>query len=106
MRVRVIVLTFGAASALLTGVGAVAHHSFTEFDRETEIVATGTVVRWEFNNPHSWLRMNVANADGSQTLWSFELPLKRQQVFQETLGLLGPRHADHPRSNHKRSSSR
>ena len=35
-------------------------------------MTTGTVVRWEFNNPHSWLRMNVRNADGTDTLWSFE----------------------------------
>jgi hypothetical protein len=67
-----IVLSGVAASTLFAGAAALAHHSFTEFDRETEIVTTGTVVRWEFNNPHSWLRMNVPNADGSVTLWSFE----------------------------------
>jgi hypothetical protein len=51
---------------------AMAHHSFTQFDRNYQIVTTGTVVRWEFNNPHSWLRMNVPNDDGTETLWSFE----------------------------------
>lgn len=57
---------------LLTGIAAEAHHSFTQFDQSTEIVVTGTVVRWEFNNPHSWLRVNIANEDGTETLWSFE----------------------------------
>jgi hypothetical protein len=52
--------------------GAQAHHSFTEFDREIELVTTVTVVRWEFNNPHSWLRTRAANSDGTTTLWSFE----------------------------------
>jgi Family of unknown function (DUF6152) len=33
---------------------------------------TGTVVRWAFNNPHSWLYLNVKNKDGSETLWGFE----------------------------------
>jgi hypothetical protein len=61
-----------SALALGAAATAVAHHSFTEFDRETEIVTTGTVVRWEFNNPHSWLRVNIANDDGTATLWSFE----------------------------------
>jgi hypothetical protein len=61
-----------AIPTLLAGATALAHHSFTEFDRETELVTTGTVVRWEFNNPHSWLRVNIPNADGTQTLWSFE----------------------------------
>ena len=50
-----------------------AHHSFAMFDRTTEVVKTGTVQRWAFNNPHSWLYVNVTNEDGTQTLWSFEL---------------------------------
>ena len=61
-----------AAPLLLVAAATAAHHSFTEFDRETELVTTGTVVRWEFNNPHSWLRVNIRNDDGSDTLWSFE----------------------------------
>ncbi|MBN1237948.1 MAG: hypothetical protein JXB36_05575 [Gammaproteobacteria bacterium] len=68
--------TFSLLSAVLTaavlGGTANAHHSFSMFDRETEVVTTGTVVRWAFNNPHSWLYINVANDDGTQTLWSFE----------------------------------
>jgi len=57
---------------LLTTSVAVAHHSFAMFDRTTEKVATGTVVRWTFNNPHSWLHLNVKDKDGKETLWSFE----------------------------------
>jgi len=51
---------------------ASAHHSFAMFDRTVEKVVTGTVVRWAFNNPHSWLYVNVKNKDGSDTLWGFE----------------------------------
>jgi hypothetical protein len=60
------------AAGLLTAAALDAHHSFTQFDRETEMVKTGTIVRWAFNNPHSWLYINVANEDGTETLWSFE----------------------------------
>lgn len=64
------------AGSLIAGLllisGAHAHHSFSMFDRETQIVVSGTVARWDFNNPHSWLHMNVKNDDGSETLWSFE----------------------------------
>lgn len=60
-----------AATVVFVGT-ARAHHSFSMFDRETELVKTGTVVRWAFNNPHSWLYLNVKNADGTETLWSFE----------------------------------
>jgi len=59
------------ASCLMSAV-AVAHHSFAMFDRAVEKVVTGTVVRWQFNSPHSWLYVNVKNADGSETLWGFE----------------------------------
>src|SRR5262245_14958124 len=57
---------------LLSALTANAHHSFAMFDRTVEKVVTGTVVRWAFNNPHSWLYLNVKNKDGSETLWSFE----------------------------------
>jgi hypothetical protein len=60
------------AGGLVIVDGVDAHHSFTQFDRDTEMVKTGTVVRWAFNNPHSWLYLNVENEDGTESLWSFE----------------------------------
>lgn len=59
-------------ASLLTAAGAGAHHSFAMFDKSVERVVTGTVARWAFNVPHSWLYLNVKNEDGSETLWSFE----------------------------------
>ena len=61
-----------AVTMLLSASAAQAHHSFAMFDGKTQLILTGTVVRWAFNNPHSWLYVNVKNADGSETLWSFE----------------------------------
>lgn len=62
-----------ALAATIVSVGtAQAHHSFSMFDKNTELVKTGKVVRWAFNNPHSWLYLNIKNDDGSETLWSFE----------------------------------
>jgi hypothetical protein len=61
-----------AIGALLIAASAAAHHSFAMFDRSVERVVTGTVVRWAFNPPHSWLYLNIKNADGGETLWSFE----------------------------------
>ena len=57
---------------LLTAPVAFAHHSFAMFDHTVEKVATGTIVRWAFNSPHSWLYLNVKGEDGTETLWSFE----------------------------------
>lgn len=66
-------LLAGALVAALFGATAAqAHHSFAMFDKTEETVVTGTVARWGFNNPHSWLYLNIKNDDGSETLWSFE----------------------------------
>ena len=65
-------LPVALVASLLTASAAMAHHSFTMFDRSVEKVVTGTVVRWAFNPPHSWLYLNVRNEDGSEKLWSFE----------------------------------
>ncbi len=66
-------LPLALAAGLLTMTAAVdAHHSFTQFDRTREYLQTGTVVRWAFNNPHSWLYLNIADEDGNEALWSFE----------------------------------
>ena len=51
---------------------ALAHHSFSMFDRETEMVLTGTVERWAFNNPHAWLYINVFDENGETVEWGFE----------------------------------
>jgi hypothetical protein len=72
MRTVFSVLAVSLAASLLTASAAKAHHSFAMFDRSVEKVVTGTVVRWAFNAPHSWLYLNVKNEDGSETLWSFE----------------------------------
>jgi hypothetical protein len=72
MTKRMQLLAAGLTAGLLVAAVAEAHHSFAMFDRNTEVVKSGTIVRWAFNNPHSWLYLNVKNADGTETLWSFE----------------------------------
>jgi len=59
-------------ASLMMASSARAHHSFAMFDRSVERVVTGTVARWAFNVPHSWLYLNIKNDDGTETLWSFE----------------------------------
>jgi hypothetical protein len=70
---RIFSLLPAVLMALMLGApAATSHHSFSMFDRSIEKVVTGTVVRWAFNPPHSWLYLNIKNKDGSETLWSFE----------------------------------
>jgi len=72
MKTALRVLLVALVASFLTSAVAMAHHSFAMFDRTVEKVITGTVVRWQFNSPHSWLYLNVKNPDGTETLWSFE----------------------------------
>jgi len=50
-----------------------AHHSFaSEFDANQPLSLKGTVTKVEFINPHSWIHIEVTNADGTKTAWEVE----------------------------------
>jgi hypothetical protein len=50
-----------------------AHHSFaSEFDANQPISLKGAVTKVEFINPHSWIHLEVTNADGTKTTWEVE----------------------------------
>jgi hypothetical protein len=52
---------------------ASAHHSPSAFDLSAQVSKTGTVEKWTWTNPHSWLYIRVETADGSQEIWGFEM---------------------------------
>ena len=60
-------------SFLCLATTAGAHHSFAMFDRSRTETVAGTVKEFELINPHSWLRIMVANASGGQSDWPLEL---------------------------------
>ena len=52
---------------------ATAHHSFAaEFDASKVVHLEGTVVKFAWVNPHSWIYMDVTKADGSVEHWKIE----------------------------------
>jgi hypothetical protein len=59
----------GAAFA----VPAVAHHSFGHYDMEKIAEIEGTVRKYEWTNPHCWLFVDVASANGESVTYGFEL---------------------------------
>ena len=55
-------------AALLADTPMWAHHAFAaEFDAQKPVKLRGTVVKVEFINPHSWIHMDVKDADGKVT---------------------------------------
>ena len=71
MKTTVIATGLGAL-LLATAGAAAAHHSGAMFDATKEVSLEGTVKEFQYTNPHSWLVVNVPDASGKVTEWSFE----------------------------------
>jgi len=52
---------------------AMAHHSFSMFDRDKTTTISGIVKEFEFANPHGWVHMIATDASGKSREWSFEM---------------------------------
>ena len=61
-----------AVGLVLAVVPVRAHHAFAaEFDQAKPIKVQGSVTRWELTNPHSWIYIDVKDADKTVT-WMIE----------------------------------
>jgi hypothetical protein len=82
-------LCWGVVALGLSSLPASAHHSFAMFDAEKTVKLEGTVKEFQWTNPHSWILMNVANAQGGQDQWAIEMGapggLARQGWIPKTL---------------------
>ena len=60
-------LSFGLEASLS------AHHSFAaHYDMSSAITVKGSIAKVQMTNPHSWFFIDVKDADGKTTRWSFE----------------------------------
>jgi len=62
-------VTLALSSALMS---VFAHHSTASFDSEKEVVLVGTVKKFEWTNPHTWIQLDVKNDAGELVEWSIE----------------------------------
>ncbi|HZU63770.1 MAG TPA: DUF6152 family protein [Novosphingobium sp.] len=62
-------------AAALPAAPALAHHSYSAFDRSEAAKRhiAGTVRDFALINPHGWLKLVVAEPDGRTASWTFEL---------------------------------
>jgi len=67
------VTMLGLVGMLMAAAPAWAHHAFAaEFDAQKPVKLRGTVAKVEFINPHSWIHIDVKDADGKVTRWMVE----------------------------------
>jgi hypothetical protein len=68
---------------------AIAHHSFAMFDQQKTRVLEGTVLQFQWTNPHVWIQMKVRGAGGDAAEWGVECTsvnmLKRQGWHHDSL---------------------
>ena len=71
---KVILWIAGAALLAATAVPTIAHHASAPFyDPEKSVEATGTVTRFVFRNPHSFLYVDAPGDDGETIHWEIEM---------------------------------
>jgi hypothetical protein len=58
---------------VLTAGAALAHHSPIVFDRTKQVTLDGVVTEFRWGNPHSWIHIDIADADGKISNWSIEM---------------------------------
>lgn len=70
---RSLAAALAAVAIVLIAIPVLAHHSFdAEFDRTKSVTLQGTVVQFEFINPHSWIHLDVKDASGKVERWRAE----------------------------------
>jgi len=66
MKTKLFLAVAGAAVLVAATVPVVAHHAFgAEFDANRPVLLKGKVTKVEWVNPHAWIHLAVAKADGS-----------------------------------------
>jgi hypothetical protein len=68
---------------------ALAHHSFAMFDQRKDVTLKGTVLEFQWTNPHAFIHIDVPNGSSGKVMWQVELNsptnLKRQGWKSSTI---------------------
>ena len=69
---RVTSIALAAAAAALLTIPVWAHHSHANYNTDEFRSLSGTITEVIWTNPHVWLYMDVADAQGRQQMWALE----------------------------------
>ncbi len=68
-------VVLGLAAGGIGTIGpASAHHSFALFDESKLVTLEGTVKKFDWTNPHSWITFEVIGSRNVAEEWQIELP--------------------------------
>jgi len=65
-------IAVAAAAAALLSLPARAHHSHANYNTNEFTTLSGTITEVVWTNPHVWLYMEVAGAQGRPQMWALE----------------------------------
>ena len=70
---RILTLALIAVTLIVAGTReATAHHSFAPFNMEAEKTISGTIKKFDWTNPHTWIWLDVAGDNGKVETWGIE----------------------------------
>lgn len=73
MKTKLIAMALGILGGFIS-LQAAAHHSFAaEFDGNSPVHVTGTVIKVDWTNPHTYIFVEVENDEGDYEEWAFEM---------------------------------
>jgi hypothetical protein len=90
MKHKLLLLSALIAGTLGAGINAYAHHSFAAtYFEDKRVTIEGDLVQFLYRNPHSFVHVEVKDANGETVRWAVEWgaggQLGRQGVTRETL---------------------
>lgn len=80
MRNKVLVAFAGLVGALVISISLFAHHGGSMYDWKNPVTLTGIVTDYQFVNPHTQIRFEVTDENGTVTGWVVEtVPMQKLQ---------------------------
>ena len=68
-----VLIALAGLGVVMAGAPVRAHHSFAaQFDDKAPVTLKGTLSKMEWLNPHTWIYVDVKDADGKVVTWAIE----------------------------------